>query len=76
QVKKIIVAVPERSIGKSFYSTDLKSNGFYADWTLTDEYNLCIPGDVGRKVEKINWFLKSDKENLVSTPGRLPFAVD
>ncbi|MGJ5681533.1 DEAD/DEAH box helicase [Staphylococcus equorum] len=76
QVKKIIVAVPERSIGKSFYSTDLKSNGFYADWTLTDEYNLCIPGDVGRKVEKINCFLKSDKEILVCTHASLRFAVD
>ncbi len=30
-VKKVIVAVPERSIGSSFASTDLMSHGFYAN---------------------------------------------
>jgi len=31
-LKKVIVAVPERSIGGSFGTTDLKTYGFYADW--------------------------------------------
>ncbi len=31
-IKKVIVAVPERSIGVSFGTTDLKPYGFYVDW--------------------------------------------
>ena len=31
-IKKVIVAVPERSIGGSFANTDLKSHGFFANW--------------------------------------------
>ena len=34
--KKIIVSVPERSIGASFETTDLKSGGFFADWEVDD----------------------------------------
>lgn len=30
-VRKVIVAVPERSIGASFASTDLVAHGFFAD---------------------------------------------
>src|SRR5882724_23257 len=39
-IKKIIVAVPERSIGNSFKTTILKSSGFFADWLVTQKYNL------------------------------------
>lgn len=31
-LKKVIVAVPERSIGGSFAKTNLKDFGFYANW--------------------------------------------
>lgn len=31
-LKKVIVAVPEKSIGASFGSTELKKYGFSADW--------------------------------------------
>ena len=31
-IKKVIVAVPEKSIGASFGSTELKKYGFFADW--------------------------------------------
>lgn len=40
-VKKVIVAVPEKSIGRSFRSTNLKENGFFADWKVAPYYNLC-----------------------------------
>ncbi len=43
-IKKVIVAVPERSIGSSFDRTDLTSHGFFADWDFNPDYNLCIPG--------------------------------
>ena len=32
-IKKVIVAVPERSIGGSFGLTNLKKDGFFASWT-------------------------------------------
>ena len=43
-LKKVIVAVPEKSIGGSFQYTNLKESGFFANWEPNDEYNLCTPG--------------------------------
>ena len=43
-LNKVIVAVPERSIGGSFDKTDLTSHGFFADWDFDPKYNLCTPG--------------------------------
>ena len=43
-IKKIIVAVPERSIGSSFAKTDLKSFGFFANWEPNDHYNYALQG--------------------------------
>lgn len=40
-IKKVIVAVPEMSIGRSFKDTQLKKFGFFADWTVAPYYNLC-----------------------------------
>ena len=39
-IKKVIVAVPERSIGSSFAKTELKKFGFFADWIPNPKYNL------------------------------------
>lgn len=50
-VKKVIVAVPERSIGKSFLSTELVKYGFHSDWEVSEKYNLCVPGGENSKVE-------------------------
>ncbi|MBJ9973800.1 DEAD/DEAH box helicase family protein, partial [Providencia rettgeri] len=41
-IKKTIIAVPEKSIGGSFSDTDLSTYGFFADWTVKEENNLCI----------------------------------
>ncbi|MCI5143088.1 MAG: ATP-dependent helicase, partial [Candidatus Electrothrix sp. ATG1] len=38
-LKKVIVAVPERSIGSSFARTDLTSHGFFADWDFNPACN-------------------------------------
>ena len=43
-VKKVVVAVPERSIGKSFQNTDLAKYGFYEDWQIDSQYDLTLPG--------------------------------
>ena len=78
-VKKVIVAVPERAIGKSFSSTNLTSNGFHSDWTIPDKHNLCVPGaDAGSsKVNAFVDFLESDDNDiLLCTHATLRFAFD
>lgn len=49
-LKKVIVSVPERSIGSSFDRTDLTAHGFFADWDFNPDYNLCTPGGESSKV--------------------------
>ncbi|HRX28866.1 MAG TPA: hypothetical protein P5235_05745 [Saprospiraceae bacterium] len=59
-IKKVIVAVPEKSIGASFGSTELKEYGFFADWKPNPRYNLCTPGEEKSKVRAFLNFLDSD----------------
>lgn len=40
-IKRVVVAVPEKSIGRSFRNTKLKPHGFFADWTVAPYYDLC-----------------------------------
>lgn len=40
-IRKVIVAVPEKSIGHSFRNTNLRDYGFFADWKVAPYYNLC-----------------------------------
>ncbi len=77
-LKKVIVAVPERSIGGSFMKTDLTSYGFYSDWQPNDQYNLCTPGSDGSKskVQAFHNFLKNDEKILICTHATLRFAFD
>ena len=74
-VKKVIVAVPERSIGGSFGKTDLKSNGFYSNWEPNNKYNLCTTSDNKSKVESFKEFLDSDDNILICTHATLRFAL-
>ncbi|ATB68508.1 hypothetical protein SJPD1_0380 [Sulfurospirillum diekertiae] len=73
-IAKVIVAVPERSIGGSFEKTDLKSNGFFASWEPNPLYNLCIPGGEKSKVEAFKKFMSSDEKILICTHATLRFA--
>jgi len=75
-LKKIIVAVPEKSIGSSFAKTDLKKYGFYADWNPNPKYNLCTPGGEKSKVTAFLNFLESDEQILICTHATLRFAFD
>ncbi|MBS3199522.1 DEAD/DEAH box helicase [Turicibacter bilis] len=76
QVSKVIVAVPERSIGGSFKNTKLSDFGFHSDWIVEDEYNLCLPGGESRKVSALGRFLDSDSDKLICTHSTLRFAFD
>lgn len=75
-LKKVIVAVPEKSIGASFGSTELKKYGFSADWKPNPKYNLCTPGKEKSKVTAFLNFLDSDEQILVCTHATLRFAFD
>jgi len=75
-IKKVIVAVPEKSIGASFETTRLKKYGFFADWQPNPKYNLCTPGEEKSKVSAFLEFLKSDEQILICTHATLRFAFD
>ena len=77
-LKKVIVAVPEKSIGGSFQSTNLMSSGFFANWEPNDEFNLCTPGMDGSKskVEAFKNFLANEEKILICTHATLRFAVE
>lgn len=75
-IKKVIVAVPERSIGNSFAPTELKKYGFYADWELSQKYNLCSPGSDKAKVKAFTTFLQSTEKVLICTHATLRFAFE
>ncbi|CAM4342273.1 DEAD/DEAH box helicase [Paenibacillus alkaliterrae] len=75
-LKKVIVAVPEKSIGGSFSQTNLKKFGFYADWEPNPLYNLCTPGGEKSKVQVFKNFLDNDERILICTHATLRFAFE
>lgn len=77
-IKKAIIAVPERSIGASFNDEPLSEYGFFADWHVSPQWNLCnAPGeDNGGKVSAVKMFLESDDKILICTHATFRFAVD
>lgn len=76
-VKKAIIVVPEKSIGSSFNDEPLTKYGFYWDWTVEPQWNLCdAPGEDGSKVTSVKSFLKSDAKILVCTHATFRFAVN
>ncbi|MCJ1698019.1 ATP-dependent helicase [Rathayibacter caricis] len=74
--KKVIVTVPERSIGASFSTTDLTTHGFFADWEIKPEHNLCTPGSSSGKVDSFINFLEGPDATLVCTHATLRFAFE
>ena len=78
-LKKVIVAVPERSIAGSFANADLKKdNNFFADWEINDDYNLCTPGSDGStsKVKIFKNFMDNNEPILICTHATLRFAFE
>ena len=75
-IKKVIIAVPERSIGASFQKTNLKENGFFEDWKPEDKYNLCTAGSDESKVTLFSKFLDSDSKILICTHATLRYAYE
>lgn len=74
--KKVIVSVPERSIGASFGDTNLTSHGFFADWTIKPQHNLTTPGSSQGKVGAFIDFLRGPDATLVCTHATLRYAFE
>lgn len=76
-LKQAIVVVPEKSIGASFNNEPLSKFGFWADWHVEPQWNLCnAPGGDDGKVGAVGRFLNSDDQVLVCTHATFRFAVD
>ena len=73
-IKKVIVAVPEKSIGASFGTTELKKYSFFTDWSPNPKYNLCTPGPEKSKVTAFLEFLDTDEQIIICTHATLRFA--
>ncbi len=76
-VKKALIVVPERSIGASFNDEPLTKYGFYWDWSVEPQWNLCdAPGEDGSKVTSVKSFLNSESKILICTHATFRFAVN
>ncbi|MDP2758784.1 MAG: DEAD/DEAH box helicase, partial [Sideroxyarcus sp.] len=74
-IAKVIVAVPERSIGASFKSTPLSEGGFFRDWVVSPQWNLTDAGGA-QKTKAFSDFMASEDSILVCTHATLRFAFD
>ena len=59
-IKKVVVAVPEKSIGRSFKNTNLTGGGFFADWKVASYFNLT---DVKNEQDKKGRFMEFFRQN-------------
>jgi superfamily II DNA or RNA helicase len=76
-LRQAIIVVPERSIGASFADEPLTRYGFWADWIVAPQWNLCnAPGTDGGKVNAVGTFLASADKMLVCTHATFRFAVE
>jgi hypothetical protein len=81
-LKQAIIVVPEKSIGGSFMNEPLSQYGFWADWEVKPQWNLCnSPGpDEERvdpsKIKAVGQFLSSEDRVLVCTHATFRFAVE
>jgi hypothetical protein len=81
-LKQAIIVVPERSIGSSFADEPLSKFGFWADWTIKPQWNLCnAPGADSPRVESSNVgavkkFLESGDDAMVCTHATFRFAFE
>ena len=59
-IKKVVVAVPEKSIGRSFKDTNLVNGGFFTNWEVPQYFNLT---DVKNEQDKKGRFIEFFQHN-------------
>ena len=76
-LRKAIITVPEKSIGSSFADEPLSKFGFWTDWQVAPNWNLCnAPGEDGSKAASVGAFLKSDDRILVCPHATFRNAIE
>ena len=71
-LKRVVVAVPEKSIGRSFLNTPLKPFGFFADWSVAPYYNLIdVKNEQDKKGRFIEFFRQSKASILLCAHATL-----
>lgn len=71
-LKRVVVAVPEKSIGRSFQNTRLKPYGFFADWEVAPYFNLTdVKNEKDKKGRFIEFFCQSRTQILVCAHATL-----
>ena len=71
-LKKVVVAVPEKSIGRSFQNTRLMPYGFFADWTVAPYFNLTdVKNEKDKKGRFIEFFRQSRTKILICAHATL-----
>ena len=76
--KKVIIAVPERSIGASFKDTNLSDYGFFADWRVESRNDLTNDDDLTDKSKVLAFirFMDSSDSVLLCTHATLRYAFE
>ena len=71
-MKRVVVAVPEKSIGRSFKNTKLMPYGFFADWTVAPYFNLTdVSNENDKKMRFIEFFRQKSAKVLVCAHATL-----
>ena len=71
-LKRVVVAVPEKSIGRSFQNTNLTNNGFFADWKVAPYFNLTdVKNEKDKKGRFIEFFQQDRARILVCAHATL-----
>ena len=71
-IKRVVVAVPEKSIGRSFKNTNLTNGGFFANWELASYFNLTdVKNEQDKKGRFIEFFRQNSAKILVCAHATL-----
>ena len=71
-LKRVVVAVPEKSIGRSFQNTRLMPQGFFADWEVAPYFNLTdVKNEKDKKGRFIEFFHQKSTKILVCAHATL-----
>jgi len=75
-IKKVVVAVPEKSIGRSFKNTNLTNAGFFTDWKVAPYFNLTdVKNEQDKKGRFKEFFLSAKTQVLVCAHATLRNAM-
>ena len=71
-IKRVVVAVPEKSIGRSFKNTNLVNSGFFANWEVAPYFNLTdVKNEQDKKGRFIEFFRQKSAKILVCAHATL-----